>query len=141
MDFRNANDPFVLSGSSPPEEISLQRESARVAEIKLLVLDCLKNDPSPMLEKELLAKVTGRRQYKILAFQGLLNEEKIARTGLGQRGSPFLYSIVENSDVGTTSLSSGVSAGQSVSIGNEIIEPESMSDAEFGNVVQLFELL
>ncbi len=76
---------FITAG--PP------RQEVDQVQIGEAILVYLRGITEPVEEKAINEAVEGRRMTKIGALRKLLEEEKVARTGDGKRGKPYLYSI------------------------------------------------
>ena len=55
------------------------------------IVTYLEGRTEPVQQKDILDNITGTKKTLIAALKGLVEEKKIRRTGVGRKGSPFLF--------------------------------------------------
>jgi len=86
---------IVLVMDPETKIISAGGERKEVDELQVgkAILEYLKDLPEPIEEKEIHDGVEGRKSIKVKALRALVEQEKVLRTGGGERGDPYLYFV------------------------------------------------
>ena len=65
--------------------------SPEIHEIGAAILNCLCDQKTPLTERQIDERVSGRKKHKVLALRSLVRAEIISRTGTGKKGDPYKY--------------------------------------------------